>query len=105
MAYSCIVRNMTIISEPIYPKTGSRGWGRFQKRDISGVVPRPANTTSQRGTRVINGLRTSLTNITMDGINIQDNFIRTSSNSFLPTLPLISQVSKSTRRIPGKVEA
>ncbi len=46
------------------------------------------------GDRVVNGLRTSLTNVTMDGINIQDNFIRTGSNSFLPTLPLISQVSE-----------
>jgi hypothetical protein len=48
------------------------------------------------GDRVVNGLRTSLTNVTMDGINVQDNFIRTGSNNFLPVLPLINQVREFT---------
>jgi len=48
------------------------------------------------GDRVINGLRTSFTNLTYEGINIQDNFIRTGSNSFTPILPNTSQISEFT---------
>lgn len=47
-----------------------------------------------RSVTVINGQRASLSNVTLDGVNIQDNFIRSNSLDFLPNLPLISQVSE-----------
>ncbi len=45
-------------------------------------------------TTTINGQRSSFTNVTLNGINIQDNFIRTNDVDFLPNLLLSSQVSE-----------
>jgi hypothetical protein len=49
----------------------------------------PTNTT-------INGQRTSYTNMTLDGINIQDNFIRENALDFSPNLPFSSQAQEFT---------
>ena len=43
---------------------------------------------------VINGQRTSYSNVTLDGINIQDNFLRGNALDFLPSRTLIDQVSE-----------
>src|SRR5579872_2925510 len=48
------------------------------------------------GNTVVDGQRPSYTNVTMDGINIQDNFIRTNDMDFLPNLLLLDQVSEVT---------
>jgi hypothetical protein len=48
-----------------------------------------------RSNTTINGTRSTFTSLTLDGINIQDNFIRTSA-IFSPNLPLISQVAEFT---------
>jgi hypothetical protein len=45
---------------------------------------------------VINGMRTSYSNMTLDGINIQDNYIRDNALDFSPNKPLLSQVSEMT---------
>lgn len=45
---------------------------------------------------VINGQRSSFTSVTIDGINVQDNFIRTNDLDFLPNLPVLGQVSEFT---------
>jgi hypothetical protein len=70
----------------------------YSDRDPLDLLDLQAGTTGTVvGTgadRVINGLRTSFTNVTYEGINIQDNFIRTGSNDFSPILPLSSQVSE-----------
>lgn len=50
--------------------------------------------SSGRGSTSINGMRPSFTNITIDGINIQDNFIRTNAIDFLPNLLLLDQVAE-----------
>ncbi len=55
-----------------------------------------AGVTSGRGNTVINGQRTSFANVTMDGINIQDNFIRSNALDFLPNLLLLDQVAEVT---------
>lgn len=47
-------------------------------------------------TTTINGQRTSFTNVTLNGVNVQDNFIRTNSLDFLPNLLLSSQVAEFT---------
>jgi len=44
----------------------------------------------------INGQRSSFSNLTLDGINIQDNFIRENALDFSPNLPFISQTSEFT---------
>jgi hypothetical protein len=45
---------------------------------------------------VINGQRSSFSNVTLDGINIQDNFIRSNALDFNPNRPLIDQVNEFT---------
>lgn len=45
---------------------------------------------------VINGQRTSFSNVTLDGINIQDNYIRDNGLNFIPNRVLVDQVSEFT---------
>jgi len=45
---------------------------------------------------VINGQRTSYANVTLDGINIQDNFIRDNALDYSPNMLLLGQVSEFT---------
>ncbi len=45
---------------------------------------------------VVNGMRTSMASVTLDGINIQDNFIRTNSLDYIPTKTTIEQVQQMT---------
>jgi Carboxypeptidase regulatory-like domain/TonB dependent receptor len=44
----------------------------------------------------INGQRSSFSNVTLDGINIQDNFIRENALDFTPNLPFLSQAQEFT---------
>lgn len=44
----------------------------------------------------INGLRTTFTNITRDGINIQDTFIRTNATDFAPGRPSVDDTAEFT---------
>ncbi|MBI3656143.1 MAG: TonB-dependent receptor [Acidobacteria bacterium] len=44
----------------------------------------------------INGQRSSFTNITRDGINIQDNFIRSNATTFVPDQPTIDNTGEFT---------
>jgi hypothetical protein len=54
----------------------------------AGVLSTGSDTTT------INGQRSSFTNVTLNGVNIQDNFIRTNALDFLPNLLLEGQVSE-----------
>src|SRR6202011_586993 len=56
----------------------------------AGVLTTGSDTTH------INGQRTSFTNVTLNGVNIQDNFIRTNALDVLPNLLLSSQVLQFT---------
>ncbi len=47
-------------------------------------------------TTVINGLRTSFSNMTLDGINIQDNYIRDNALDYTPNKLLLGQVRSMT---------
>ena len=53
---------------------------------------------SQQGNSdtVINGMRTSFANMTLDGINIQDNYIRDNALDYTPNRLLVSQVRQMT---------
>lgn len=45
---------------------------------------------------VINGLRTSYSDVTIDGVNIQDNYIRDNALDYSPNMPLMGQVRQLT---------
>ncbi len=55
-----------------------------------GVSSNGAQNTS------INGLRTSFTNITRDGLNVQDNFIRSNATDFSPNRPSVDDTGEFT---------
>lgn len=65
-------------------------------RDITNLISLqagvPAFTT--RANTAINGGRPTWTQVTLDGINIQDNFIRTNSLDFLPNRPTSDNVAE-----------
>lgn len=65
-------------------------------RQVSSLYLTQAGVSSGRGPTVINGLRTSFANVTLDGVNIQDNFIRTNSLDFMPFRTTIDQISEVT---------
>ncbi|HYM13600.1 MAG TPA: TonB-dependent receptor [Bryobacterales bacterium] len=54
------------------------------------------NGASAANGTVINGQRTSYSNVTLDGINIQDNFIRENALDFVPNQLLVDQVREFT---------
>ncbi len=56
----------------------------------AGSASNPSQGTS------INGGRTSSTNITRDGVNIQDNFIRSNATDFAPGRPSVDNVEEFT---------
>jgi Carboxypeptidase regulatory-like domain/TonB dependent receptor len=55
-----------------------------------------AGVVSGRDNTTINGQRGSFSAVTLDGINIQDNFIRTNGLDFQPNLLLLDQVGEMT---------
>jgi hypothetical protein len=58
------------------------------------LITTQAGVTDGRGPIVINGLRTSYGNVTMDGINIQDNLFRENGLNFIPNLLMTDQVAE-----------
>ncbi len=52
--------------------------------------------TSSNGNTTINGMRTSMTNITRDGVNIQDTFIRSNATDFAPGRPSVDDTAEFT---------
>lgn len=53
-------------------------------------------TSSSAANTTINGLRTTFTNITRDGINIQDTFIRSNATDFAPGRPSVDDTAEFT---------
>ena len=51
---------------------------------------------NRRAETVINGQRQSFSNMTLDGINIQDNYVRTESLDYTPNFLMMSQVGEFT---------
>jgi len=56
----------------------------------------PGSASNGATSTAINGQRTSFTNITRDGINIQDNFIRSNATDFSPQRPGVDDISQFT---------
>jgi len=65
-------------------------------RQVSNLFLTQAGVSEGKGPATVNGLRTSLTNLTLDGVNIQDNFIRTNGLDYLPNKLTIGQVQELT---------
>ncbi|MEO8100803.1 MAG: TonB-dependent receptor [Acidobacteriota bacterium] len=66
-------------------------------RQVSNLFSTQPGVTSNSGNpQTVNGLRASLTNLTLDGINIQDNFIRTNSLDYAPFRTTIDQIAEIT---------
>lgn len=64
-------------------------------RNPLNFVPLQAGAASNPNQNtVINGIRTSGTNITIDGINVQDNFIRSNATDFSPARPTVDEVEE-----------
>jgi hypothetical protein len=63
---------------------------------LSFLVTQAGVNNNVNGSTTINGQRVSYSNVTIDGINIQDNFVRTNALDFLPNLLLLDQVSQVT---------
>ena len=66
-------------------------------RDPLGAMQLEAGVVfNGNSTTVINGLRTSYSDMTLDGINIQDNYIRDNALDYSPNKPLLGQVKQMT---------
>jgi hypothetical protein len=65
-------------------------------RSPLGFLQTQAGINDARGSTTVDGQRASYINVTLDGINIQDNFIRTNDMDFLPNLLLLDQVAEVT---------
>ncbi|HUK17939.1 MAG TPA: TonB-dependent receptor [Bryobacteraceae bacterium] len=63
---------------------------------LSLIQTQPGVVYNGNSNTVINGLRTSYSDVTMDGINIQDNYIRDNALDFTPNKVLLSQVREMT---------
>ena len=61
---------------------------------VSLILTQPGVVSNGNSNTVINGQRTSYSNVTLDGINIQDNFIRGNALDFQPNLLLLDQVKE-----------
>lgn len=69
---------------------------QLDRNVISIIKTQPGVGSNNRSTTVINGLRASYANVTIDGINIQDNYLRETSLEFQPNMLLLDQVSELT---------
>jgi len=65
-------------------------------RQVSTLFQTQAGVSSGNNTTNVNGLRPSFSNVTLDGINIQDNFTRTNDLDYAPMRTTIDQVAEIT---------
>jgi hypothetical protein len=66
-------------------------------RNPLALISTQAGSSSNGSTNtVINGQRSSFTNITRDGLNIQDNFIRANATDFVPDRPNVDDTGEFT---------
>jgi hypothetical protein len=66
-------------------------------RDPLGLLQtQPGVSSNGNSFTVINGLRTSYSNLTLDGINIQDNYLRDNALDYSPNKLLLGQVRQMT---------
>ena len=77
--------------------------GQPRRHEPDQAAARRAGHHATARNTAINGGRPTWTQVTLDGINIQDNFIRTNSLDFLPNRPTSDNVAEFsiTTSVPG----
>jgi hypothetical protein len=65
-------------------------------RQVSNLFATLPGVSTGSDTTSINGLRSSFSNLTLDGINIQDNFVRTNGLDYMPMRTTIDQIAEIT---------
>ena len=65
-------------------------------RQVSNLFLTQAGVSTGKSATTVNGMRTSLANLTLDGVNIQDNLFRSNGLDFLPNKLTIDQISEIT---------
>src|SRR5437899_6186915 len=60
-------------------------------RDVLGFITTQAGVSNSQFETAINGQRSSFSNVTLDGVNIQDNYIRTGGLSYSPNQLFLDQ--------------
>jgi Carboxypeptidase regulatory-like domain len=60
------------------------------------LIRSQAGVSAGRGSTVIDGQRTSFSTVTLDGISIQDNYIRSNGLDYTPNMIILDQVSEVT---------
>lgn len=65
-------------------------------RQASNLFLTQPGVSSARGNTTVDGLRVSMVNVTFEGVNVQDNFIRTNSLDYIPSKFTIEQVAEVT---------
>ena len=65
-------------------------------RQVSALYSTQAGVNATNDTTSVNGLRSSFSNLTIDGINVQDNFIRTNDLDYPPLRTTIDQIAEIT---------
>ena len=65
-------------------------------RQVSTLFLTQAGVAGGSNTTSVNGLRSSFSNVTLDGINIQDNFTRTNDLDYAPMRTTIDQIAEIT---------
>jgi hypothetical protein len=65
-------------------------------RQMITLIKTQAGVSDGRGTTTVNGLRTSAVNVTVDGINVQDNYFRRNGLDFMPNRPTTDQIAEFT---------
>lgn len=66
------------------------------RNPLSLITLQPGTASNGATNTVINGQRSSFTNITRDGLNVQDNFIRANATDFVPDRPNVDDVGEFT---------
>ncbi|HMS11419.1 MAG TPA: hypothetical protein PKE66_18155, partial [Pyrinomonadaceae bacterium] len=64
------------------------------RNPLNFVPLQPGAASNPSQLTVINGVRTSGTNTTIDGVNVQDNFIRSNATDFSPARPTVDEVEE-----------
>jgi hypothetical protein len=64
------------------------------RNPLSLILTQAGSASNPNQLTSINGSRTSATNITRDGVNIQDNFIRSNATDFAPGRPSVDNVEE-----------
>jgi hypothetical protein len=66
------------------------------RNPLSLVLLQAGTSSNSSNSTTINGQRSSFTNITRDGINVQDNFIRSNAVDFIPDRPNVDDTGEFT---------